>query len=107
MLNLENSATSSPNSKQTVALRLTPNITPDPDYLALRASYQAYDEGEDLVLDTVVDQYLAGSQKVMLLLGDSGSGKSLYCQQLVTRLWQEYLQDPDNRVYRTIVDNSN
>ncbi len=29
-------------------------------------------------------------RKVLLLLGDTGSGKSLFCQDLVTRLWQNY-----------------
>ncbi len=29
-------------------------------------------------------------RKVLLLLGDTGSGKSLFCQDLITRLWQSY-----------------
>ncbi len=56
-------------------------------------------------------------RKVLLLLGDTGSGKSLFCQDLITRLWQNYkpgspiplftslarLQDPiDNAIEETL-----
>ncbi len=29
-------------------------------------------------------------RKILLLLGDTGSGKSLFCQDLIARLWQNY-----------------
>ncbi len=56
-------------------------------------------------------------RKVLLLLGDTGSGKSLFCQDLIARLWQSYksgnpiplfislarLQDPiDNAIEETL-----
>ncbi len=58
-------------------------------------------------------------RKVLLLLGDTGSGKSLFCQDLITRLWQNYkpgnpislfislarLQDPiDNAIEETLTN---
>jgi WD40 repeat protein/ankyrin repeat protein len=40
-------------------------------------------------LDTVVENFLASSQKVLLLLGTAGSGKTLCCHTLVQKLCQE------------------
>ena len=34
--------------------------------------------------------FLKGDQRVLLLLGDSGSGKTLFCQMLAAYLWQQY-----------------
>ena len=41
-------------------------------------------------LDEKVNKFLSGDKKVLLLLGDSGAGKSLYTQGLAHRLWQSY-----------------
>ncbi len=64
-------------------------------------------------------QVVDNGRKVLLLLGDTGSGKSLFCQDLVTRLWQSYkpgnpiplfislarLQDPvDNAIEETLTN---
>src|ERR1043166_7687783 len=46
------------------------------------------EEGFDL--DKEINKFLASSKKVLLLLGDSGSGKSLYTQGLTHRLWRSY-----------------
>ncbi len=62
-------------------------------------------------------QIIDNGRKVLLLLGDAGSGKSLFCQDLIARLWQSYkpgnpiplfislarLQDPiDNAIEETL-----
>ncbi|KAF9090389.1 hypothetical protein BGX23_005996 [Mortierella sp. AD031] len=39
-----------------------------------------------------VDQFLAGNREVMLILGDSGSGKSTFNRYLEHRLWTAYKQ---------------
>ncbi len=58
-------------------------------------------------------------RKVLLLLGETGSGKSVFCQDLITRLWQNYkfgmpiplfiplarLQDPvNNAITETLTE---
>ncbi|KAF9146263.1 hypothetical protein BGX30_002519 [Mortierella sp. GBA39] len=43
------------------------------------------------LLPTVLE-FLESELRVFLLLGDSGSGKSTFCRQLVRELWSEYTQ---------------
>ncbi|KAF9344148.1 hypothetical protein BGX34_005951, partial [Mortierella sp. NVP85] len=54
-----------------------------------KASLQASDD-ERFPLMEKVDEFLASRQKVLLLLGDSGAGKSVFNLQLERRLWQDY-----------------
>ena len=45
----------------------------------------------NVVLDEEVNHFLSSDdQKVLLLAGHSGAGKSLYTQGLITRLWKNY-----------------
>ena len=57
------------------------------DFLKLGSKKADDDEARDSANPSLSDN--RGS-KVMLLLGDAGSGKSLYCQQLTIWLWNEY-----------------
>src|SRR5207237_7187884 len=58
-------------------------------FVPLRASVRAF-MPEDFPLEDDIDSFLLSDKKVMLLLGDSGSGKSLYTQGLVAKKWQSY-----------------
>ena len=54
-----------------------------------KASLQASDD-ERFSLMEKVDEFLVSREKVLLLLGDSGAGKSIFNLQLERRLWQDY-----------------
>ncbi|KAF9966908.1 hypothetical protein BGZ70_000817 [Mortierella alpina] len=41
-------------------------------------------------LSSMVDKFLVGNDKVLLLLGDSGAGKTTFNRQLELQLWTEY-----------------
>ncbi len=41
-------------------------------------------------LEEMVEQFLQGADKVFLLIGDSGGGKSTYLRHLERRLWKEW-----------------
>ena len=58
-------------------------------FVPLRASFSAFSK-DDFALEEDIESFLLGDKKVMLLLGDSGSGKSLYTQGLVAKKWQSY-----------------
>jgi ankyrin repeat protein/WD40 repeat protein len=58
-------------------------------FIPLRASVAAFAK-EDSALENDIESFLLSDKKVMLLLGDSGSGKSLYTQGLVAKKWQSY-----------------
>ncbi len=49
-------------------------------------------------LKTKVNEFLNGTQKVMLLLGDSGSGKSTFNRMLEKDLWQAYTPKQNQRI---------
>lgn len=56
-------------------------------------------EGTPFLLEPVVDEFLNGPQKVLLLLGVSGAGKTTFNRELDFRLWNNYLKDTKaNRV---------
>jgi hypothetical protein len=56
-------------------------------FIPLFGSYSAGYQGT-LILDDEVNKFLSKeSQRILLLAGNSGAGKSLYTQGLVTRLW--------------------
>ncbi|KAK3819619.1 MAG: WD40-repeat-containing domain protein [Benniella sp.] len=54
-----------------------------------KASLQAPDEARFPLMEKV-DEFLANDQKVFLLLGDSGAGKSTFNHELECHLWQSY-----------------
>ncbi|KAF9994208.1 hypothetical protein BGZ79_001035 [Entomortierella chlamydospora] len=58
-----------------------------------KAYLQASDDTSfDLI--PMVDEYLNGDQKVFLLLGDSGAGKTMFNRELDLKLWKAYLDKP-------------
>jgi len=54
-----------------------------------KASLQAPDEARFPLMEKV-DEFLANDQKMFLLLGDSGAGKSTFNHELECQLWQSY-----------------
>ena len=54
-----------------------------------KANLQASDEAQFPLMEKV-DEFLAGDQKVFLLLGDSGAGKSTFNRELECHLWGPY-----------------
>ncbi|KAK3807859.1 MAG: hypothetical protein J3Q66DRAFT_444916 [Benniella sp.] len=54
-----------------------------------KASVQASDDDRFFLMEKV-QEFLDGDQKVFLLLGDSGAGKSIFNVQLERELWQDY-----------------
>ncbi|KAK3813183.1 MAG: WD40-repeat-containing domain protein [Benniella sp.] len=54
-----------------------------------KANLQARDEAR-LPLMEMLDAFLSSDQKVFLLLGDSGAGKSTFNRELECHLWQSY-----------------
>src|SRR5438874_1957910 len=58
-------------------------------FIPLQASQSAFSQDE-FPLEEDIENFLLGDKKVMLLLGDSGSGKSLFTQRLVDNKWQSY-----------------
>jgi len=54
-----------------------------------KANFQTSDETR-FPLTEKVDEFLKGDQKVFLLLGDSGAGKSTFNRELECHLWQSY-----------------
>lgn len=54
-----------------------------------KPSLQAPDKTLFPLMDKVKD-FLAGDSQVMLILGDSGAGKSTFNRQLEHELWQDY-----------------
>nr|MBA3706396.1 NACHT domain-containing protein [Bacteroidota bacterium] len=64
------------------------------NFVPLEGSWFANSE-HSFHLDEEINKFLASDRKVLLLLGDSGAGKSLYTQGLVNKLWQTCSsQDP-------------
>ncbi|KAG0299529.1 hypothetical protein BGZ97_003653 [Linnemannia gamsii] len=54
-----------------------------------KAGLQACDDDVFLLMDKV-QEFLASDQQVMLIMGDSGSGKSTFCRHLEHQLWSIY-----------------
>jgi len=54
-----------------------------------KANIQAADDTRFPLMEKV-QEFLASEQKVFLLLGDSGAGKSTFSRELETQLWQSY-----------------
>ncbi|KAG0283462.1 WD_REPEATS_REGION domain-containing protein, partial [Linnemannia gamsii] len=73
------------------------NVYKQPIFIALMAkpSLQAPDEALFPLMDKV-KEFLAGDSQVMLILGDSGAGKSTFNRQLEHELWQDY--KPGDRI---------
>ena len=58
------------------------------NYVPLRGSLFANSDA-DFDLDEEIDKFLSHKdKKIMLVMGDSGSGKSLYTQRLVVKMFQ-------------------
>jgi WD40 repeat protein/TPR repeat protein len=64
-------------------------------FVPLRGSWLAQSE-HSFDLEEEVTKFLSGTKKVLTLLGDSGSGKSLYTQGLASKLWQD--QKPESAI---------
>jgi len=54
-----------------------------------KAGLQAYDDARFPLMEKV-EEFLESNQKVLLLLGDSGAGKSTFNKELECHLWQSY-----------------
>ncbi|KAK3823469.1 MAG: WD40-repeat-containing domain protein [Benniella sp.] len=54
-----------------------------------KANLQAPDESRFPLMDKV-NEFLSGDQTVLLILGDSGAGKSMFNRSLECELWQRY-----------------
>jgi WD40 repeat protein/TPR repeat protein len=61
-------------------------------FVPLRGTWFAQSE-HSFYLEEEITKFLSGDKKVLLLLGDSGSGKSLYTQGLASKLWQDHKPD--------------
>ncbi|KAF9123078.1 hypothetical protein BGW39_009290, partial [Mortierella sp. 14UC] len=62
-------------------------------YIKLRAKLSLQDRDDNLFsLQDKVDDFLRSDCKVMLLLGDSGGGKSMFLRELEVSLWKKYGQ---------------
>jgi len=59
-----------------------------------KASLQAADDTRFPLMDKIKD-FLRSDQKVFLLLGDSGAGKSMFSRELELDLWQSYTNKGD------------
>ncbi|KAF9345331.1 Transducin (beta)-like 3, partial [Mortierella sp. AD094] len=60
-------------------------------YIPLMSKANLQDPGEKLdPLDERVSEFLESNKEVLLVLGDSGAGKSTYNLHLVRKLWREY-----------------
>ena len=72
-------------------LSLTDWQTEKLNFVPLRGSWLANSE-EDFDLEEEINKFISlqNNKKVMLLMGDSGAGKSLYTQGLVISLWQNF-----------------
>jgi len=57
--------------------------------LQARSGLQSASESRFTLMDKV-KEFLDSDQKVFLILGDSGAGKSTFCRQLERELWQDY-----------------
>ncbi|KAG0302867.1 WD_REPEATS_REGION domain-containing protein, partial [Linnemannia gamsii] len=68
-----------------------------PVYIApvAKPNLQAQDDTLSPLMEKV-REFLAGSSQVMLILGDSGAGKSTYNRHLEHKLWEEY--KPGDRI---------
>ncbi|MFV2015172.1 MAG: hypothetical protein ACC656_07090, partial [Candidatus Heimdallarchaeota archaeon] len=55
-----------------------------------------YRSESSLDLEEEVDKFIKGNNTVLLLLGNSGSGKSTFCTHLSHRLINEYQKDNNN-----------
>ncbi|KAG0368971.1 hypothetical protein BGX24_002600 [Mortierella sp. AD032] len=61
-----------------------------PVFIPLRAKAFLTSSDGDFPLMQKVKEFLESDRQVFLLLGDSGSGKSLFCRQLERVLWEQY-----------------
>jgi hypothetical protein len=57
----------------------------------------AQSDAEPQYLNDTVNDFLAADQKVLLLLGEAGAGKSTFNHHLARRLWKAYQVDPANQ----------
>ncbi|KAG0049622.1 hypothetical protein BGZ83_005547 [Gryganskiella cystojenkinii] len=61
----------------------------------LAKSHLHASDDEVFPLCPVINEFLSSDQKVLLLLGDSGAGKTMFNHELDLRLWKSYLEDPN------------
>ncbi|KAG0049623.1 ribonuclease T2-like [Gryganskiella cystojenkinii] len=63
--------------------------------MAKRYSKVADSDDKPFPLEPMVDDFLKNNQKVLLLRGVSGAGKTTFNRQLDLRLWEAYLDNPE------------
>ncbi|KAG0368418.1 WD_REPEATS_REGION domain-containing protein, partial [Mortierella sp. AD032] len=61
-----------------------------PIFTPLRAKTSLEPNNNSFLLMERVKSFLESDRRVFLLLGDSGSGKSMFCRQLERELWNDY-----------------
>ena len=62
-------------------------------YIPLFGFWNRNQQEQPFDLDQAVKRFLQSDQEILLLLGDTGAGKSLYCHDLATQLWAQYDKD--------------
>lgn len=65
-------------------------------YIPVRGAYYRSQERDAFDLEIRVQEFLQSSQRVLLLLGTAGSGKSTFNRFIEKRLWQDY--EPGKRI---------
>ncbi len=88
------------------------------NFIPMRGTWHV-NSRQDFGLDEEIQKFLSNDKKVLLLLGDSGAGKSLYTQGLAINLWKAYrdetpiplwislpsLKNPTNRAIEETFEN--
>jgi hypothetical protein len=80
-----------------VSQKLSEVLVDRPGYLAVKGAWGIKEHFQSFDLQTQVEKFLKGEKKVLLVLGDSGSGKSLYCQQLASALFRQFQNSLSNK----------
>ncbi|MBF0605936.1 MAG: metallophosphoesterase [Magnetococcales bacterium] len=66
-----------------------------PLYIPLKCSHDILIRRGDIDLEDEVDKFFTAQASVLLILGDSGAGKSTFCAWLFAKLKDAYLKDND------------
>jgi|GEM_PF-4476278 len=71
-------------------IRAELNKEENPVYIPLLGKHSALDTEEAADLEETVIRFTNSQKAVMVLYGDAGSGKSLFCRKLTLKLWDNY-----------------